>query len=634
MGTSIERARRLGGRLGAGGAACLLAGMAACGGSSGGTDAGRDAPQGDGGSADGAPDTPADAPADAASDGAPADLGWETKPAPPPDKPQLWYWHHSYLSGTSPVEPAKSEALIDRAVAAGYDGIAFWDAAWDFVNRPDWDPTKQKAVLAYAASKGLKILPTTAPFGYSNDLLLSDPNLAEGQRVVGSRFKAEGGKLVFQNEQPPLANGDFESGMSGWFDIGDARVSVDAGVAHGGGASVRFAGSPSASDNARIRQKATVKPWRLYHLSLWIKTSGLARSRPTLNLLDLDSKPGQALSVFYEDVNLGATADWTRFDVTFNSRASTTIYLYMGLWGGHSGDVWFDDIALEETALVNVLRRAGTPLRVYAGGKDFTEGTDYAPIADPALAASPGHYDRWHTPPVPTLPGGSGIAEGTEVAIDSYSVFPIYGEQVGSCLSEPAIQDWEKANLKAQDALLPKDASFAGWFFSYDEMRHMNSCAACRAMSKSAGQLLAWHVGLTVDEARAIRPGVSIYVWSDMFDPTHNAHDDYYYVEGDIAGSWEGLRPGTVVMNWIRTPASLAWFSGTDPKQPHPFPQILSGYYDSGDGAASASADLAAAKGIPGIVGAMYTSWADDYDQMAAYAKGILDGWDAYKKSL
>ena len=33
-----------------------------------------------------------------------------------------------------------------------------------------------------------------------------------------------------------------------------------------------------------------------------------------------------------------------------------------------------------------------------------------------------------------------------------------------------------------------------------------------------------------------------LYIWSDMFDPGHNAHDHFYEVEGTIAGSWIGLK--------------------------------------------------------------------------------------------
>ena len=53
-------------------------------------------------------------------------------------------------------------------------------------------------------------------------------------------------------------------------------------------------------------------------------------------------------------------------------------------------------------------------------------------------------------------------------------------------------------------------------------------------------------------------------VWDDMFDPYHNAVNDYYLVPTSLAGSWnvrnyfylvlvipfQGLACGTVVFNW------------------------------------------------------------------------------------
>jgi hypothetical protein len=178
----------------------------------------------------------------------------------------------------------------------------------------------------------------------------------------------------------------------------------------------------------------------------------------------------------------------------------------------------------------------------------------------------------------------------------------------------------------------------SGFFLGYDEIRHMHSCALCRAEAPTAGALLAWSVGKSVAEVRAVRPNAELYFWNDMFDPYHNAVDGYYYVEGDIAGSWEGLPPGAIIMNWNlgKLTESLTWFAGKDAsgKQPHAFRQIIAGYYDTGDGAATANDELTHALGIPGVVGAMYTTWADDYGQLASYANTVRSRWGEYRSSL
>src|ERR1700723_3053531 len=94
------------------GISAVLALMAGCGsggnGASPPVDGGADASMtADGSTAGDDATTGEDGGAPALDAGADVDA-W--KPLPPtPDQPQLWYWHHSYLSPTSTTEPAASE---------------------------------------------------------------------------------------------------------------------------------------------------------------------------------------------------------------------------------------------------------------------------------------------------------------------------------------------------------------------------------------------------------------------------------------------------------------------------------------------------------------------------------------------
>lgn len=562
---------------------------------------------------------------------------WQPLP-PTPATPQLWYWHHSYLSPTSTTEPAHSEQLIDQAAAAGYTGLAFWDSSLTFANRAGWSTANLATVVSYAKSKGLSVLAAGAPIGYSNDMLEeSDPNLAEGAKVVGGQFKVVGGTLQPINSLAPLQNPGFESGQSVWFGTNDARTGVDTTVAHTGSASGVIHGSASATDNARFTQAMTLTPWRLYHLQLWFKTSGFSGNTLNVEVLDFTGQQGTTLTRMGESPTTTATQDWTVFDYAFNSRESTQATLYIGVWGGFSGTVWIDDVLAEETDLVNVLRRSGTPLKVYDGSTTYAEGTDYAAVSDPALAAHPGTYDPWHTPPSVTVPGGSKLASGGTVSMDYFTVVPEIGWEVTSCLSDPAIQTWNLANAQAQAKAFPKGT---GVFLGYDEMRQGDSCDECRATKLTAGQLLAQNVEQTVQTLDGVwGAGTTYYFWDDMFSPYHNAHANYYDVEGDLSGSWAGLPPGAVIMNWDLggLTKSLTFFAGKDttamPAQPHAMQQIIAGYYDSGNGTTAATQELQAAMGIKGVVGLMYTSWVDDYSQLAAYATAAKAAWPAYKAS-
>ena len=89
----------------------------------------------------------------------------------------------------------------------------------------------------------------------------------------------------------------------------------------------------------------------------------------------------------YKYLNVSGTQDWTRFDTTFNSQDSTSVHLYFGVWGGSAGTIWIDDVSVEETALVYLLRRSGTPVRIYDPQTQaiFHEGADVDFIRNPKL---------------------------------------------------------------------------------------------------------------------------------------------------------------------------------------------------------------------------------------------------------
>ena len=93
---------------------------------------------------------------------------------------------------------------------------------------------------------------------------------------------------------------------------------------------------------------------------------------------------------------------------------------------------------------------------------------------------------------------------------------------------------------------------------------------------------------------------------------------------------------GVTIMNWNlgNLTNSLTWFSGLNSQQPINYRQIIAGYYDSGDGAASAAQELQQAAGIPGVMGLMYTTWVLDYSQLQAFAASAKSNWANYLASV
>jgi len=145
----------------------------------------------------------------------------------------------------------------------------------------------------------------------------------------------------------------------------------------------------------------------------------------------------------------------------------------------------------------------------------------------------------------------------------------------------------------------------------YDEIRSMNWDESCRRRHLTPGRILAEHVR----RAARLLEGSTVYVWNDMFDPYHNAVSRYYLVNGDLAGSWEGLGRDIVIVNWNapRKNASLRFFARRGHRQ------IIAGYFD---GKPEAIREwLLAASGVPGVIGVMYTTWRPRWDDLEAFAR-------------
>ena len=70
-----------------------------------------------------------------------------------------------------------------------------------------------------------------------------------------------------------------------------------------------------------------------------------------------------------------------------------------------------------------------------------------------------------------------------------------------------------------------------------DEVRMGGTCRPARG--KDMAKLLGECVTRQTQTLHKYLPEAQVYVWSDMFDPNHNAHGNYYLVEGDYTGSWK-----------------------------------------------------------------------------------------------
>jgi hypothetical protein len=543
---------------------------------------------------------------------------------PGPRFDRRWFYAASNLLVAKNVD--ELIALIERAGKAGYNGMLLADYKLNILDRMPTHYFEHTARVRKAAEAAkVEIIPSVFPIGYSEGILAHDPNLAEGMPVEKIPFLVKGREAsLVPKPASRLLNGGLEEAQGHAFarfsfqdDPGKATF-ADRSVVHGGKTSCRMqdVARNSSSGNARLIQRVTVRPHGCYRFSCWAKTKDLA-SPDAFHLTVIGAREGARPLTFFEG-GLQATQGWTQLDVVFNTLDQDEVILYVGLWGGGTGTLWVDDLKLEELSLVNVLRREGCPLTVTSsdGRTTFQEGRDFEPIRDPDLGQVPyaGIIDFRHAGPRVRITANSRIKDGDTIHVSWYHPVIVHGYQVMCCLSDPKLLDVLRDQARrVNDLYHPKT-----FLMSHDEIRVANWCRACQTRKKTPGALLADNTRKCVEILRAINPKARVAVWSDMYDPQHNAVDGYYLVNGTLKGSWEGLDRDVIVANWNSGHAkeSLRWFADRG------HPQLIAGYYDVDD-LSNFRTWEAASRGIPKVQGFMYTTWQHKYRLLETYADAM-----------
>jgi len=541
---------------------------------------------------------------------------------PKPRYDRRWVWAMSNLLVDK--EADRLVDLVERAGKAGYNGIVISDYKCNFLDRmPPVYFKHVERVKRAAEDAHVEIIPALFGIGYSNGLLSNAVDMAEGMPVEGVPFVVKGREAALVPlPEAKFTNGDLEETKGD----GDVFVGInyqdepgkitfaDRKVAHHGKTSCRL--QPVNDGVARLIQTVKVRPHACYRLSAWVKTRELSHPG-NFRLVAIGGEEGGHTLSFHEG-GVGPTEDWKRVEVVFNTQDQAKVNLYAGIWGGRSGALWIDEIELEELALVNVLRRDGCPLTVTSedGKTVYAEGKDFEPVRDPKLGRVPyeGEYDFNHPGAPLRLTADSRIKDGQALRVGWYHPVVVIGMQVMCCLSEPKVYEILRDQAKRVDALFkPKH-----FLMSHDEIRVANWCQACQSRKLTPGALLADNARRCTAILKEINPEAKVLVWSDMFDPNHNAvAKDFYLVNGSLEGSWEGLAPEVIIANWNggKAKASLDFFAARGHSQ------LIAGYYDNDD---NYQLWDDASRGVPNILGFMYTTWRSNYDDLARYGKAML----------
>ena len=514
----------------------------------------------------------------------------------------LFVWRN--MSDAKEVE--RMIERFPRAAAAGYNGVVF---------SHNIAAEKAAELKESARRNGLDLVAIVMGGA-------KDRNYVEGVPVEDALFVVHAGRATLQQDNPTrVSNGDFEQAngnhFGGWTMQDDEGMTTfaDHAMVHGGNVSLRMENiGKNEAHHCRLAQAIKLQPHRQYAISFWVKTDGLSPADAEVKVLS----PEASGSISFQTFRVKGTQDWKDYHIVFNSLDHREGRLYLGSWSGKNGKLWWDDLKIEEIGLVNVLRRPGCPVNVRGmDGTVFEEGRDYERIVDPVL--NPWH--AFHEAPAIKLTEKSRIQDGSKLRVSYYQPLVVYEDRVTSCLSEPKIFETWRQEVKRADELFHP----AGFLMSHDELRVMNQCALCRSKQMTPGELLAWNVRQAAQIIREVRPDAEIWVWSDMFDPMHNAVEHYYAVNGPLTGSWKGLDKDVGVVNWHGglKGKNCKFFAELGLRQ------ILSGYYDGDEDGNGIATWLENTRGVQGIVGAMYTTWEDKYgamDRWAAKAWGKAGG--------
>jgi hypothetical protein len=525
------------------------------------------------------------------------------------DYPNRWVYVSRSLRRDSDV--AEIKAIIKTASQSGLNGMVL-AAGLDRLDGQSPEYLKRlEQVRQVCKQSEFEIIPTIFSVGYGGSILAEDKNLAAGLPVEDALFIVQDNKGRFvPGSEAKIVNGGFENyqggRMTGFaFHDRPGEVSfVDTEVFKAGKASLRFENFGRYEyGHARVMQEVTVRPHRCYRLSCQVKTESLAPEGAfRMTILGPD---GRDLAPWEPAVP--STTDWRPVVMGFNSLNYDKVRVYVGAWDGESGRFWLDELAVEEVGLLNVLRRPGTPVTVRneKTGTIYTENRDFALITDPKLDF---RFD--HDLPEIEIPPGSKIKDGQRLRVSYYHGIAINRGQVTVCMSEPAVYDiWRK-----QAALLHHYLSPRRYLLSMDEIRAGGACKACKGRNLTMAQILGECVTEQVRIIREVNPAAEILIWSDMFDPNHNAHGDYYLVDGDFTGSWNYIPKDLVIVCWYyqKRAESLAFFSSLG------FRTLAGAYYD-GDTLENPTGWLDALESTPGASGIMYTTWQNKYELLAPF---------------
>ncbi len=472
-----------------------------------------------------------------------------------------------------------------------------------------------KKVLAFAKENNITLAMGMVSIGYSGTYFHYDVNWDNGNPAKNVPFIVAGkiakpDPLAVPEIKNPSLQEVADGKLVGWDDTPAPASLLDD--------QVLFQGKPSLKGGQPVTQNVKCEPFKHYRVTWYVKGPKHADDGSYFFKASSNSPTGHRYHTYTEPTIHPADKDgWSRYEVMFNTYEAEKMHVTFG--GGKAGENWFAGLKVEPAGLLLVLHRPKLPFVVTsADGKTvYEEGKDFKQAIDPILARKPfpGDFPIDHEAPVLELTDGSRIQDGQKLLVSYFHHMSVYTDQDDISMAEPATWDVLTRSIKQVIATW----NTGHYFLNYDEIRMGGWEEMPDPSIKTMGQLLAWHFRKSYDLVKASDPNATIYTWSDMFTPFHNAapKSHYYYVNGDWSGSWENFPKDVVIMMWYSpTPEGMRFFADRGHKQ------ILCGFYDGKSTAAmekNIQHWIEMSRGIPGVEGFMYCTFQGNYASMPEY---------------
>ncbi|OGF50151.1 MAG: hypothetical protein A2044_08540 [Candidatus Firestonebacteria bacterium GWA2_43_8] len=503
--------------------------------------------------------------------------------------------------------------IVKTASEHGVNGVVL-SANFRNLDQPESEYVKNLLKLKeFCVQNRMELIPQIFSAGYGGYVLSINKNLAEGIPVKGVVYEVRDGMARLETDPSVgFKNGGFEEyteNKAKYYSFHDQPGTVsfiDDTEFMEGKVSMRFENfTANPHGHGRVMQEIKLKPFRSYSVSCQVKTSGL-KPKNCFNISALSSE-GKPLGSC--KINIKETAGWQKISFGFNSRNEELARIYAGVWEAKEGKFWVDNLRIEETGLLNILRRPGAPVTVKSEqtGRIYEEGKDYRQIADKVL-----DFKINRKPLEIKISKESRIADGERLLVDYFQGISVNDGQVSICMSEPEVYEIWKKQAEGIHKLLAPDK----YLLSMDEIRAGGSCQACKDRKLSMAEILGDCITKQYKMIKQLNPEAEIFIWSDMLDPNHNAVNNYYMVDGDYSGSWKYIPKDMRIMCWYydKRKESLKFFSGEG------FKTAAGAYYD-GDDLKNPKGWLDELDKTKGALGIMYTTWKNKYDLLADFGE-------------